>query len=320
MTNYLNIYRRYALDLDRINSEAKNNAADFIHLTEKIYRHDLQFIAEQIINGSNDRHIILLSGPSGSGKTTTAKKLSDEFKKHNVDVQLISMDDFYLGIDYICQTPDGKPDFECVEALDIPLIQKCLKQLAETGECVIPKYDFTVSQRSSVTRKIKLNHNSIIILEGIHALNPIFSDGMPEDKLIKVYVSVKQGIKSQEGYALTNRDIRFIRRMVRDYSFRKVPPENMLNMWQSVCDGEEKYIRPYRYNADFTVNSIHIYEPCVMKNIAMELFSQISKQNPNYQFIERLQTSLSRFESIDISLIPENSLIREFIGNSCYQY
>ncbi|MDD6488186.1 MAG: AAA family ATPase, partial [Clostridia bacterium] len=275
---------------------------------------------EQIMSMNGDRHVILLSGPSGSGKTTTAKKLADEFKMHDIDVQLISMDDFYLGIDYVCKTPDGKPDFECVEALDIPLIRKTIEQLAETGECTIPKYDFTISQRSSETQEIKLSRNSVIIIEGIHALNPIFSDGMPVDKVVKVYVSVKQGIKSGEDYVLTNRDIRFLRRVVRDYSFRKVPPENMLEMWPVVCEGEVKYIRPYRYTSDFTVNSIHIYEPCIMKNTALELLQKIQKDNPSREYTDRLIQSLMRFESIDSSLIPENSLIREFIGGGCYIY
>lgn len=320
MMNYLNTYRRYALDIDRINAEVRKNAADFVNMTENSFRNDLKQTVEQIINMSGDRYVILLSGPSGSGKTTTAKKLADEFKLHDIDAQLISMDDFYLGAEYICKREDGNPDFECVEALDIPLIQDCIKQLAESGECIIPKYDFTKSQRSSVTQKIELNRNSVIIMEGIHALNPVFSEDMPKDKVIKVYVSVKQGIKSQEDYVLTNRDIRFIRRIVRDYSFRKVSPENMLEMWPTVCEGEMKYIRPYRYTSNFTINSIHIYEPCIMKSVALNLFSEIDKSHPDYKFIHRLQTSFSRFETIDLSLVPEDSLIREFVGGGCYLY
>ena len=320
MMNYLNTYRRYAYDLDRINYEAKNNAADFVRMAEETFHYDLKLIVEQIINMEGDRYIILLSGPSGSGKTTSAKMLTDEFKHHGIDVQLISMDDFYLGIDYVCKTPDGKPDFECVEALDIPLIRKTIRQLAETGECTIPKYDFKISQRSSETREIKLTHNSVIIMEGIHALNPIFSDGMPSDKVVKIYVSVKQGIKSGEDYVLTNRDIRFLRRSVRDYSFRRVSPEKMIEMWPSVCAGEMKYIRPYRYTSNFTVNSIHIYEPCIMKNTALELLYKLEQDAPNREYIDKLIQSLMRFESIDLSLVPENSLIREFVGGGCYIY
>ncbi len=320
MMNYLNTYHRYALDIDRINYEAKNNAEDFIKMVESIYHDDLKTIVEQIINMPGDRYIILISGPSGSGKTTSAKKLADEFLCHNIDAQLISMDDFYLGADNVCKTSDGKPDFECVEALDIPLIKSCLSELTRTGECIMPKYDFKLSRRSNLTRKITLNHNSVIIMEGIHALNTIFSDGLEKNKVIKVYVSVKQGIKSQEDYVLTNRDIRFIRRIVRDSSFREVHPEKMLAMWPLVCSGEKRYIRPYRYTSDFTVNSIHIYEPCVMKDVALRLFSQIGRNNPDYEFIHRLTISLRHFESIDLSSVPENSLIREFLGGGCYVY
>lgn len=320
MMSYLNTYRRYAIDIDRINYEAKNNAKDFVQMTENVYKNDLKLISEQIINMQGNRHIILLSGPSGSGKTTTAKKLVDEFRLQGVDAQLISMDNFYLGVDSVCRTSDGKPDFECVEALDIPLIIKCIEQLTDTGECTVPTYDFSVSKRSNITQQIKLKNNSVIIMEGIHALNPAFDGSILKNKIIKIYVSVKQGIKSQEDYMLTNRDIRFIRRIVRDYSFRKVPPQDMLEMWPTVCDGEKKYIRPYRYTSDFTINSIHIYEPCIMKSITEKLFLDVDKNHPNYGFIERINNSLSYFENIDLSCIPTDSLMREFVGGGCYEY
>ena len=320
MLNYLNTYRRYACDIDRINEEAKHNAKDFIKMTEKVFRHDLRLIAEQIVNMPGNRHVVLLSGPSSSGKTTTAKKLADEFKRKDVDVKLISMDDFYLGADHVRRLPDGKPDFESVEALDIPLIKECINILSTTGECVIPKYDFKNSRRSHITQTIRLAENSVIIIEGIHALNPIFSDGMPAERVSKIYVSVKQGIKNNEEYVLTNREIRFIRRLVRDHSFRKTNPEQMISMWESVVDGEKKYIRPYRYTSDFTVNSIHIYEPCIMKEAAVKLLRNINNTHPEYEFAAHLIRSLERFESIDSALVPKNSLVREFIGGGSYSY
>lgn len=320
MMNYLNTYRRYACDIDRINEEAKYNAKDFVKMTEKVFRHDLRLITEQIVNMPGSRHVVLLSGPSSSGKTTTAKKLSDEFRRKEVDVKLISMDDFYLGVNHVKKLPDGKPDFESVEALDIPLIKKSIEILSTTGECVIPKYDFKNSRRSEMTQTIKLGENSVIIMEGIHALNPIFSEGMPAERVSKIYVSVKQGIKDNEEYILTNREIRFIRRLVRDHSFRKTNPEQMLSMWQSVVDGEKKYIRPYRYTSDFTINSIHIYEPCIMKNITLKLLGKIDTSHSDYEFALHLIKSLERFESIDPHFVPKNSLIREFIGGGSYSY
>ncbi len=320
MMNFLNTYRRYACDINRINEEAENSPEDFIAMTEKVFRHDLKWIVEQILNGGSKRHVILLSGPSSSGKTTCSQKLSDEFRNHDTDVQLISMDDFYLGADKVKRLSNGKPDFESVEALDIPLIKKSIHQLSTTGECIVPKYDFSKSRRSDITKEIKLGSNSVIIMEGIHALNPIFSEGMSKEKVMKIYVGVKQGIKDNEDYILTNREIRFIRRMVRDYHFRKVDPEYMISMWPSVVDGEKKYIRPYRYTSDFTINSIHIYEPCVMKNTALELLDQIGKHHPDYEFVNHLIDSLNQFKAICPEYVPENSLIREFIGGGCYSY
>lgn len=321
MMNYLNTYRRYACDIKRINEEAKYNAEDFVMMTEKVFRHDLRLIVEQIISVSGDRHVIMLSGPSSSGKTTTAKRLVDEFEKKGIDAKLISMDDFYLGKDNVRRLPDGKPDFESVDALDIPLIKQSMQKLIDEGECVIPKYDFSRSMRSDITQEIKLNKNSVIIIEGIHALHPIFSEGMTKNQVMKIYVSVKQGIKDNEDYVLTNREIRFIRRVVRDYGFRKVQPDHMLAMWSSVVDGEKKYIRPYRYTGDFTVNSIHIYEPCIMKSIALELLGKIDIESCyEPDFVKKLIVSLEQFEEIDTKYIPQNSLMREFIGGGCYSY
>ncbi len=320
MMNYLNTYRRYACDIGRINEEARIDPKALVSMTEDVYTHDLKWIAEQILNTEGNRHVVMLSGPSSSGKTTTSKKLSDELAKHGADVQLISMDDFYLGKEHVKRLPDGKPDFESVEALDIPLIKKSIAQLSTTGECVIPTYDFANSRRGEKTKTIHLGDNSVIIMEGIHALNPIFSEGQSKARVMKVYTAVKQGIKNNEDYVLTNREIRFIRRVVRDYHFRQVDPEYMLSMWDTVVEGEKKYIRPYRYTSDFTVNSIHIYEPCVMKEWAIPVLRRIGSSDPHYSFVRKLIAALEQFETVDSSLVPENSLIREFIGGGCYSY
>ena len=167
---------------------------------------------------------------------------------------------------------------------------------------------------------MELSSNAVIIIEGIHALNPIFNDVSAEENVSKIYVSVKQGIKDNEDYVLTNREIRCIRRVVRDNSFREAPPEKLLAMWGDIVDGEKKYIRPYRYTSDFTVNSIHIYEPCIMKEPAIKLLKQINEESEYYHTARHLIKSLSAFESIDSNIVPENSLMREFIGGGNYVY
>ena len=299
---------------------AKSDAKAFVEMTEKMYQSDLRQIAEQILTIPAKRHIIMLSGPSSSGKTTSAQKLADEFRLKGCEVQHISMDDFYLGKDIVRKLPNGKPDFESVEALDIPLVKRSVRELSETGKCDIPKYDFKESKRTDIIQHLELSSNAVIIIEGIHALNPIFNDVATAENVSKIYVSVKQGIKNGEDYVLTNREIRCIRRVVRDNNFREAPPEKLLEMWGDIVDGEKRYIRPYRYTGDFTVNSIHIYEPCIMKEPAIKLLEQINEKSEYYETARHLIQSLSGFENIDTSLIPENSLMREFIGGGNYVY
>lgn len=320
MTNYLNTYRRYACDIDRINDEARKSPSDFVASAEKVFRHDLHMIVEQICSENVNWHVVLLSGPSSSGKTTTSKRLSDEFRNQGFDTLIISLDDFYLGKDKVARLPDGRPDFESVDALDIPLIKSCMYELSIRGECDIPKYDFKNSCPSGEFMHVKVSKNSAIVVEGIHALNPVFNSGHSGSGFSRIYVSVKQGIKDNEEYVLTNRDIRFIRRLVRDYTFRKTHPTHTLTMWDSVVEGEKEYIRPFRYKSDFTVNSLLIYEPCVMKSTALDLFDMIPETHPKREYINRLRDSLERFADISPELLPNNSLLREFIGGSCYTY
>ena len=299
---------------------AKSDAKGFVEMAESVFHEDLRNIVQNILTLPVKRYVVLLSGPSSSGKTTTAQKLAEEFRKNGCDVKHISMDDFYLGKDIVRKLPDGKPDFESVEALDIPLIKESFLNLAKTGECVIPKYDFKNSRRTNEKQYLKLSSGSAVIIEGIHVLNPVFDNGEYGENISKVYVSVKQGIKNGEDYVLTNREIRCIRRLVRDNSFREAPPEKLLGMWGEIIDGEKRYIRPYRYTSDFTVNSIHIYEPCLMKEPAIKLLEQINENSEYYETARHLIKSLSGFESIDEVLIPENSLMREFIGGGNYVY
>lgn len=320
MLNWLNTYRRYACDINRINLEAKNNPEDLILTAEKIFHYDLRLIADRILNIPVKRHIIFLSGPSSSGKTTCGKKLSEEFEKQGCHSLLVSMDDFYLGAEFVDLLPNGKPDFESVKALDIPLMKKCVEEIAQNGECDIPKYDFTKSRRSEETRHLKLEDNSVVIIEGIHALNPIFDNIIPKEYLSRIYVSVKQGVKDNEDYVISNRDLRCVRRIVRDSKYRKTSPEKVIDMWDEVVNGEKKYIRPYRYTSDFTINTIHIYEPCILKKPALGMLYEIGKTSSVYDRAQKLISSLERFEDIDENLVPENSLIREFIGGGIYEY
>ena len=318
MLNWLNTYRRYACDIHRINAEARSNPEDFVRTVEKLFHNDIQLIVDRIMDIPVKHHIIFLSGPSSSGKTTTGKKIDEAFRKKGCHTIMVSMDDFYLGKEFIRRLPDGKYDFESIEALDIPLMKKCVQLMATTGECDIPVYDFPNSRRSGKTRHLELRDDSVVIIEGIHALNPIFDDAINREFVSKVYVAVKQGVKSSEDYVLSNRDVRLVRRIVRDNLFRGASTQNLIEMWSDVIEGEQKNIRPYRYNSDFTLNTIHIYEPCIMRNYALELLATVDPESDAGKVAERLSSSLRRFVSIDSSVVPENSLMREFIGGGLY--
>ncbi len=318
MMNYLNAYHRYACDVDRVNTLART-PQDFINAAETSFAEEIQSIAARI----NEQHccIIMLSGPSGSGKTTAAQKLCDALKKYGKTTVAVSLDNFYLGVDKAPRNAENEPDFESVYALDIPYIRRCLEDIEEHREqVVLPLYDFAHSCRSTETLTLDFNEDTIVILEGIHALNPILTNGLPQTETAKVYASVKQGIKQGEETVLSNKDIRFIRRLVRDCKFRASLPEYILNMWKQVCQGERNYIRPYRYQSDFTVNTIHVYEPCIMKSEAVPLLEQIPKTHEAYAFVQRILDGLCLFESIPQFYVPESSLLREFIGGSCYTY
>ena len=199
-------------------------------------------------------------------------------------------------------------------------MKQCVEQIARYGECDIPVYDFPNSCRSNQTRRIRLEEDSVVIIEGIHALNPIFDGAIPREYVSKVYVSVKQGIKDNEQAVLTDRQVRLIRRIIRDNSFRGTHPSAVIDMWEDVVAGEMKNIRPYRYTSDFTLNTIHIYESCIMKERALSLLTGVDPATPAGKIADGLIRSLERFEALPEELVPENSLIREFIGGGSYEY
>lgn len=323
MQNIINTYRRYALTLRQINEMAEKNSAAFIRDSEQAYRDDIMEIVKGILNSKNRCKVIMLSGPSASGKTTTAKMLQEEFLNLGCGSEIISMDNFYLGEKNVPRTPTGKPDFEAVEALNIPLIEACIQNLLTRGWCDIAQFDFAKSEPISNTLRIDLHDDSIAIIEGIHALNPIFTKHIDSTAgLKKIYISVKQGIREigHEGYLLTAAELRLFRRLVRDHSFRGSTAEHTLDMWDNVLFGEKKYIVPYKYSGDITINSIHIYEPCVTAARVIPLLKNVGESSPSYEYAVNLIKRASKFVPIDEQLIPDNSLLREFIGQGKYKY
>ncbi|MBQ1388435.1 MAG: nucleoside kinase [Clostridia bacterium] len=323
MINLGNSYRRYALTVDKINEYASQDPVLFVKETEDAYRRDIRTIAADIVNNPQRCRVIMLAGPSASGKTTTAKILSEELGLLGCPAEIISMDDFYRGEANVPRTPQGKPDFECVEALNIPQIEKCINELLETGECEIPIFNFAKSEPSGKYKKIDSKNDKIAIIEGIHALNSIFTDNLTTTIGIKkIYISVKQGIHKEgvKGYFVTASELRLMRRIVRDNKFRSASANHTIGMWDNVLYGEKKYIKPFKYSSDITINSIHIYEPCITASAAINVLGQVTPDHEKYEYAQGLIERCRQFVPIDESLVPKNSLLREFIGKGKYKY
>jgi len=214
--------------------------------------------------------------------------------------------------------PNGEYDYEDVQALNIPQLQDCLLSLIKNGYCEKPIFDFVNSKPSDYKQTIKLEKDEIAIVEGIHALNPLILKQIPNENILKVYISVKQGIKNDEELLLSARELRFLRRLVRDFRFRGSAPEQTAFMWKGVCEGEVKNIFPYRKTSNITINSIHLYEPCIMCKDALPLLESFNEDSEHYEFVCKLKDTLIKFNQIDDSLIPKDSLMREFIGGGIY--
>jgi uridine kinase len=314
MSNFASGYIKYVNRLEQINNAAINNPEKMIMEVEDSYREHLENIARNLSSHYTNFKVCMLAGPSSSGKTTTALLLQGYLKKFGKNSIIVSMDNYYLGRDKAPKLPDGMNDFESVGALDIEKIQTCLDNIVNNRTISIPRYSFNKGTSVGKDEQYKIKPDDLVIMEGLHGLNPIFTAKLPADKVLRLYVSVKQQIKDANGEVISPFDLRLVRRIVRDIRFRNTPPEKTLLMWDNVVKGEDKYIRPYRLSADYTVNSIHIYEPCVLRVIAIPLLREIPEDSECYKKARLLESKLMRFEQIDPNLVPKESMLREFIG------
>ena len=314
MSNFASGYIKYINHLEQINDAAVSNPERMIREVEESYHEHLCNIARNVTEHHKKVKICMLSGPSSSGKTTTAHLLKAYLAEFGVRSVIISLDDFYRGTGLAPVLPNVKYDYESVEALDEKKIKTCLSNVITTGKFSVPKYSFLLGRPEGEERCFEIGTHDIVIVEGIHGLNPIFTKELPEESCIKLYVSVKQQIKDANGEVMAPQDLRLVRRIVRDIKFRNTTPEHTLSMWPEVVSGEDKYIRPYRISADYTVNSIHIYEPCVLRTIAIPLLRDIAADSPHYRKARDLESRLMRFEPVSPELVPRNSMLREFLG------
>lgn len=301
-------------NLEYINEHALKNPADFVLKCEQRYNNIIEDIAKRIVEETG-REIVMLAGPSSAGKTTTARKLCENLNKKGVKTYVLSLDDFYLNREDIPYLPDGTQDYETVYALDLQLFTECVNRLLMGETVKNPVFDFTTGKRSDKEfNEITLGKEDVVIIEGLHALNPVITEKI-EGKLLKIYINVSSRIYDNKGNIILNkRNMRFVRRMVRDYKFRDSTVDNTYKLWRNVTAGEDKYLFPFRDNADIKVNTIHLYESCVLKSQALPLLYKSEISDEYKDDAKKLCKALEKFEDINISSVPEDSLLREFLG------
>ena len=246
--------------LEYINELALNDPAELVRRSETRFDNILNDITARIA-GDDGREIVMLAGPSASGKTTTANKIAQKCIARGMQTYVVSLDDFYLDRDKIPRDASGKPDFETVYALDLPKFSETIRLLLSGVATDLPIFDFTTGKRSDEVRTVTLGEQDAVVVEGLHALNPLITDALPQKNLLKIYISVSSRIYNEKGKIILNkRNLRFLRRMTRDYLFRASSVENTYNLWESVRNGEDKYLFPYRDCADVKINSVQCWK------------------------------------------------------------
>ena len=304
--------------LNRINQSG--NIQDFILVAEALQNKKLASIADRIAEKSDKTKVVLIAGPSSSGKTTTAKKLAIQLKVLGFRPIHIELDNYFVDRSRTPLDKDGKPDFECLEALDIEYLNQQLLDLFDGKEVELPLYDFKSGTRKASGRKISLSNNEILILEGIHGLNDRLTPHIPAENKLKIYVSALTQLNIDDHNRVRTTDYRLLRRMVRDYNFRGHSAQATLGMWSSVQRGERLYIFPFQGSADIAFNSALDYELGVLKVFAEPLLQAVKPQHDEYPDARRIQAFISRISPISPQYVPSDSILREFIGGSVFKY
>ncbi len=304
-----------SVDLNQLVSTGKIN--DLIKIDETLQNNRLLELAKEINNRKDKVKIVLIAGPSSSGKTTTSKKLCMDLQSFGLTPKVISMDDYFVERKQTPLDEYGKPDYECLEALDLKLFDKQIASLLKGEIVTIPTFNFALGEKE-YKRKLQVEEKDILIIEGIHALDKKILTNIDRNKKYKIYISALTEINMDDHNRISTTDNRLLRRIIRDNRTRGYSVEHTLKTWPSVRRGEEKYIFPFQDEADYTVNSALIYEIGVLKTYVEPLLYSVSNDSPYYEEAKRLINFLRLFLPIPADSIPEDSILREFIGKSYF--
>lgn len=299
------------------NEITHGNINHLILLQEGLQEKLLADIADEIV--SKNKRIILIAGPSSSGKTTFSHRLSIQLQIAGLTPHPVSMDDYFLDRELSPRDENGNYNFETIASLDVDLLTKHINQLLDGEEIDVPSYNFITGKREYHGHKLKIGEKDVLVMEGIHGLNGTLTNEIPEDAKYRIYVSALNQINLDEHNRIPSSDGRLLRRIVRDAMTRGNDARETISRWDSVRKGEEDNIFPYQEEADVMFNSAQIYEIAVLKQYAEPLLFAVPRDCPEYQEAKRLLKFLEYFLNIPSEAIPKTSLLREFIGGSCFE-
>ena len=292
---------------------------DIINISEALQEKKIAKIAEDIANRKGVK-LVLLSGPSSSGKTTSCKRLSIQLAVNGLKPLQISLDDYFVDREKTPKDANGEYDYESIYALDLQLINDQFNALFRGEEVELPKYDFQTGKSKKSGKKLKMNDNNVLVVEGIHALNPELTAQIPNEQIFRVYASALTTILLDNHNYIPTTDNRLLRRIIRDYKYRGVSAQETIHRWPSVRAGENKWIFPYQENADAMFNSAMLYELAVIKQQAEPLLEQVPENCEEYAEAHRLLKFLRYFHAISYRQLAPTSLLREFLGGSSFKY
>ncbi|OPX90251.1 MAG: Uridine kinase [Pelotomaculum sp. PtaB.Bin104] len=297
---------------------AEGNSLELLSIAEALQEKEISDIADTIIQQRRAVQVILISGPSSSGKTTFTRRLSTQLRVNGLKPVPLSLDDYYLNRDQTPKDKDGIYDFDALQALDLKLLQQHVKDLVKGKVVETPIYDFLSGYRQLDTRIMQLGPDEILLIEGIHALNPGLLPNMSRNTFFKIYVSALFELNVDLFNRVPTTEVRMIRRMVRDDRFRGFSPDMTFNQWDNVRKGEIKSVFKNQEECDVMFNSSLLYELNALRPFAEITLQKVPDDSPNIEIKERLLNLLSFFEPMDVSKVPFNSILREFIGGSMY--
>lgn len=296
-----------------------NHATDIINISEALQEKKIAKIAEEIASRKGVK-LVLLAGPSSSGKTTSCKRLSIQLAVNGLKPLQISLDDYFVDREKTPKDASGEYDYESIYALDLDLINEQFNALFRGEEVELPKYDFQSGKSKKSGNKLKMHDNNVLVVEGIHALNPELTAHIPQEQIFRVYASALTTILLDNHNYIPTTDNRLLRRIIRDYKYRGVSAQETIHRWPSVRAGENKWIFPFQENADAMLNTAMLYELAVIKTQAEPLLQQVPENCEEYAEAYRLLKFLKYFKGIPYNNLPPTSLLREFLGGSSFHY